>query len=82
MNYSITQPGVIATIILQLLPTLFNKNPQNIEWMHFVCQLCKNLGNKPDIRKYYTTEEWNIFYEEMNKIIAQLPPKLYVAEGA
>jgi hypothetical protein len=74
-NFEINQPGRIGTILNGLVPPMLNRLPGNIEWIHFIVDLCKDLGSTTSVREHFSEADWNQFDLEMLQIVQSLPPK-------
>ena len=77
MELVIPQPGVIGQIMNNIIPYMLYKNPGNVEWAHFVLNMCKNLDSIPKLRVYYSEIEWQQYRKEITELIKQLPPRCH-----
>jgi hypothetical protein len=68
--------GEISRLVLRIIPIFLQRLPYNIEWMHFIYNTVRNIGDQPEVRPYFSEEEWQRFRIEMDNIIASLPPQL------
>jgi hypothetical protein len=73
MDLVIPQPGVIGKIMNGIISHMLQRNPGNIEWAHFILNLCKDIGLKADLREYYSETEWQQYDKEIIELIKQLP---------
>jgi hypothetical protein len=68
--------GPITIMVLQILPIFLQILPYNIEWMHYVYNLARNIGDQPQINSFLTEEQWNQYKRDMDIIIQGLPPRM------
>ena len=68
--------GPITKMVLTILPMFLEKLPYNIEWMHCVYSLARNIGDQPQIKPFLTEDQWNQYKREMDIIIQWLPPRM------
>ena len=68
--------GVNTQIVLRILPKFLQILPYNIEWMHSIYNLARNIGDTPEINPFLSEEHWNQYKREMDIIIQGLPPRM------
>jgi hypothetical protein len=68
--------GPITRMVLRILPTFLQRLPFNIEWMHYVFNMARNIGDHPQINLFLNEEQWNQYRIEMDNLIQRLPPRI------
>ena len=68
--------GVNTQIVLRILPKFLQILPYNIEWMHSIYNLARNIGDTLEINPFLTEDQWNEYKREMDIIIQRLPPRM------
>ena len=68
--------GEISQMMFRIMPIFLQRHPYNIEWIHYIHNLVRNIGDQPEVNPYFTEDQWQQFKREMDIIIATLPPRM------